>query len=819
MRRRSAFPWRRMRIIRLMTGLTVVACATAAPGTSVPARALLLADRAGLATNSGMPRVGGAWTELSSGTYNADAPGYRDPAFSSYGSGYGLVSGRITALATDGGWVYAGAADGGVWVSHDSGRHWRPTFQHQSTAAVGALWVNPVDHSLWVGTGEANTNFDGYPGEGVFRSANRGESYARVGGGELSGASIYHLRSGDGYLFAATSHGLWRRPLSARPRTPWQLVLKPDPNPDHSPYRTSMVTDVAVNPGTGSVLAAIGWRLGTPYNGFYLSVRKGAPASFARIRPQGLDSDIGRTTFGYAPGGRALYAVIQSPDYLDNGPPKPAESTVLKGVFAARDGNPLGPWTKIADTKTLAGSGSAMQYPSGYEPGVQAWYNQAILIDPAKPDRIFLGLEEIYESADAGKTWHAIGPYSNKIPACYVPPGPDKCPFTTHPDQHAFAINRNGTLYTASDGGVWSRPAALGPVVRWTDDNATLHTLQYYQALPGRAPGGGYAEWGGLQDNGLSRNPAHGQAMVQASVGNGGDGGSVLVDPANADNVATGLLMDIVISNDGGRSDGRTSAWRTASPACFYNPGLGGCDPAPAILAPIAADASDGNDWITGGRYIWETSRGFATTCTPAACDWKRVYDVGANRSVTAVAEDRGIAYAGWCSPEEACNPSGPGSTGFASGLATNYGGTWHAITASGLPARYVSAIVISPSHPGLVYAVFGGYSRQWIPSGGTGHVFVSADGGGHWTDISGNLPDAPVNGMVLWRGHLVVAGTAGVFTAAIPHGDAVPAWSRLGTGLPSAVADSVAVYPGNAALLLATHGRGLWRLGAPAGH
>ena len=53
--------------------------------------------------------------------------------------------------------------------------------------------------------------------------------------------------------------------------------------------------------------------------------------------------------------------------------------------------------------------------------------------------------------------------------------------------------------------------------------------------------------------------------------------------------------------------------------------------------------------------------------------------------------------------------------------------------------------------------------------------------GHGHWTDISGNLHDAPVNGMVIWHGHLVVAGTAGVFTAAVPRGDAVPAWSRLG--------------------------------------
>jgi hypothetical protein len=436
---------------------------------------------------------------------------------------------------------------------------------------VGALWANPADHSLWVGTGEANTNFDGYPGDGVWRSVNHGTTYQKVGDDELDGTEIYHLRVGGGFLFAATSTGLWRRSLAASERIPWRLVLKPDPNLGNALYRTSMITDVAIIPGTGDVLAALGWRLGTPYNGFYLSADHGDPGSFRPIQPQGLDSDIGRTTFAYAPGG-ALYAVIQSPNYLTNGPQKPAESTVLKGVYVSRSGNPRGPWTVIADAEKLARSGSAMRFPSGYEPGVQAWYNQALLVDPTDPARIFLGLEEIYESDNGGETWHTISPYTDK--ECHGVPGSTRCPFTTHPDQHAFAISENGTLYAASDGGVWSRQAAVGPIVNWTDDNATLHTLQYYQAEAGMTPTGGDEEWGGLQDNGVSLALRHDPRMVEASLGNGGDGGAIIVDPNDADHAASGLLMDITVTDNGGRSDGHTFAWRVASPACAYTPGL-----------------------------------------------------------------------------------------------------------------------------------------------------------------------------------------------------------------------------------------------------
>jgi photosystem II stability/assembly factor-like uncharacterized protein len=93
--------------------------------------------------------------------------------------------------------------------------------------------------------------------------------------------------------------------------------------------------------------------------------------------------------------------------------------------------------------------------------------------------------------------------------------------------------------------------------------------------------------------------------------------------------------------------------------------------------------------------------------------------------------------------------------------------------------------------------------------------VFESADGGTTWTDVSGNLPDAPARDLILTSsGDLVVATDVGVFTAdASNH----TAWSQLGGNLPNAVVDDLSLYPGGVSILAATHGRGLWRIATPA--
>src|SRR5262249_50514018 len=51
--------------------------------------------------------------------------------------------------------VYVGAAAGGIFKTENGGAAWRPVFDKQDVAAVGALAVSSVNHNLvWAGTGE-----------------------------------------------------------------------------------------------------------------------------------------------------------------------------------------------------------------------------------------------------------------------------------------------------------------------------------------------------------------------------------------------------------------------------------------------------------------------------------------------------------------------------------------------------------------------------------------------------------------------------------------------------------------------------------------
>jgi hypothetical protein len=210
---------------------------------------------------------------------------------------------------------------------------------------------------------------------------------------------------------------------------------------------------------------------------------------------------------------------------------------------------------------------------------------------------------------------------------------------------------------------------------------------------------------------------------------------------------------------------------------------------------------------------VWKTTKGWNTHCSATACDWKLVHDTGEASSITAIADSGGTIYAGYCG--FGCNPSDD----FYAGIDTNYGGHWHTVAGPNmtnggdqLPQRVVYSLVIDPAAAGHVFAIYSGYSRHWIPNAGVGHVFESWDGGDHWADISGNLPDAPGDDLVISNGHLVLATDVGVFiTSASSPGQ----WSRYGSGLPNAIPNDLTTTP-DGDIVAVTHGRGMWQIGAP---
>jgi hypothetical protein len=180
--------------------------ARTAPADSVDATAFVEARSAA----SELPVFGGSWTELTTIPFQNDNSDYRDPVWSNSFAGWRLVTGRATALAVDRGTIYAGFAAGGVWKSTNGGQTWQPLFDSAPSLSIGALAVNPDDHSLWVGTGEANGNSDAYAGTGILRSSDGGRTFQQVGGTQLQNHLVARIVfDGRGDVYAATSMGLY----------------------------------------------------------------------------------------------------------------------------------------------------------------------------------------------------------------------------------------------------------------------------------------------------------------------------------------------------------------------------------------------------------------------------------------------------------------------------------------------------------------------------------------------------------------------------------------------------------------------------------
>src|SRR3954447_26003170 len=460
----------------------------------------------------GLPTTGKTWTELTRRPYDGDDPDYRD-YYSNSSGGAGLVTGRVTSLAVGGGARYAPGADGGVWRSATGTGNWQPIADQLPSLSSGDLQIDRTG-ALWYGTGEANTGSTSYVGSGVYRLANpKSGAFStadRIGGTELESTGVHHLRFAGDTVFAATQRGLYSHSANGPAGEPWKLLYTP--NPDFMPggakagdpdagYK-NIVNDVAVDPRNPThVIAAVGWRGGDTYNGFYESTDGGT--TWAKINPTGAinPKDVGYATFAFAADGSKLYVVNESVKLYNQGTGTAAANSLLDGIYVSNTGNPVGPWNKIADSTKLANSGSALKQSTGgkgYGPGVQAWYNNFIQVDPANAEHVWVGLEEVYETKNGGSSWTTPGPYWNFNFSCWsFDPAKNSCSKTTHSDQHAVAVG-GGRVYVGNDGGIYSRPVngtldRYGRAGDWKSLNAGLDTLQFYSVGVGSAPTHGSA--------------------------------------------------------------------------------------------------------------------------------------------------------------------------------------------------------------------------------------------------------------------------------------------------------------------------------------
>jgi hypothetical protein len=845
-----------------------------------------------------VPGTGGSWTDVTARKYDAESIHYRD-YYSNSGGGSGFVTGRITGLAADAaGDIYAAGADGGVWRRIAGTNHWEAIADQLPSLSSGDLELGP-DGSLWYATGEANTGGTSYVGSGVYRlgTPNAGQftPSTRVGGNELESTTIGKVRfSKDGRTaWAATLRGVWFMPLNAQgvpTAAHWTLAFAPNPgnllaslqqytipgsalstatfgtstsSSSNAPYK-NIVNDVAVDPKNAQhVIAAVAWRSGDTYNGFYETLDGGR--SWTKVNPTGAipANDIGYVTFAFSAQGDKLYAINQSPTLLNK--LTGTVNSYLDGIYVSNNGSPAGPWSKIADSQKLANSGSALKQAvggKGYGPGIQAWYNQFLAVDPADSNHVYAGLEEVYETQNGGSNWDTIGPYWNFLFSCWRLDSTydsenntyNTCPNTTHPDQHSVAIGGSGSnafVVVGNDGGMFERPLhghvnGNGNATDWRSLNdGSIDALQYYAVGVGRinpavhtitstagdngavvdetkldqvGAGSGVLVSGGLQDNGGSLvNPDNSGNMVSNF---GGDGGDVLVDPNDGCNIVQEyVVLSMTITQTCGSPDpqSRPNAFIDLNQSTQFK--IGPRDINARFIAPFVANKTNINEWMAGGNSLWIQENGFAIRSRDA---WTKAAGstlADAGKVYTALAMRGNRAVGAWCGT---CNNNGFKRgvvLGTHTGTAAD-GWTFAQLPTTGLPNRYVGGVAIGAD--GTIYAGMNGFSRRFTEGPGaepaiSGHMFKFDETQSKWVSIDDNFPDVPVNSVQALNSGALLAGTdLGVLYRAV----GATSWQRLGptsggTQLPLTVVMDVEVGPDNQ-VYAATHGRGIWRIPLP---
>jgi photosystem II stability/assembly factor-like uncharacterized protein len=385
------------------------------------------------------------------------------------------------------------------------------------------------------------------------------------------------------------------------------------------------------------------------------------------------------------------------------------------------------------------------------------WYFGQVRVAPGHPNIVYSLGVTLWKSTDFGENWFDVTA-------------------ETHVDHHALYISPSNPdlLYGGCDGGVnYSNNGGLSWTVYTNMDNTQFYAISMDFNNPARL-------YGGTQDNGTLR-------TMTGSLGDwnrifGGDGFYCLVDYNNSNIIyAESQNGNISKSIDGGMSF--FGAQSGIDP--------GGTEPH-AWNTPIEMDQNDPTILYTGTDRVYRTVDG-AIIWTVISPD----LSVGYLTTIASAKSDPQVVYAGSRSGEVF--------------VTTNGGGNWTDIGGV-LPDRWITRLTVDPTNAGICYVTVSGYlstgSRQ-------PHVFRTTNYGANWTDISSDLPDAPLNDIILDPHDdqtLYVASDVGVYWSA----NLGTSWMPLGTGMPITAVIDLVMDSKTRKLVAGTHGRSMFSTVVP---
>jgi photosystem II stability/assembly factor-like uncharacterized protein len=712
------------------------------------------------------------------------------------------ASGRVSDVAVyeaNPSIMYVGSAHGGVWKTTNNGATFTPQFQNHGLLSVGDLAVSQKDPNLvWLGTGESNNRQSTSWGSGVWKSTDGGATWKNMGlpQSEHINRIVIDAANDNNVLVAATGplfrsggdRGIYKTTDGG---ATWKQVLKIDEHTGANDLVQSIADPKIMYASSyqrqRSACCMAG---GGPGSGIWKSTDGGD--TWTRLTGNGLPAGtygrIGLDVFRRS--ANTVYAEIQTENLNQRGggaggraggEPGAAPAAVGEGIYRTDDGGAS--WRRV-----------------GNNPDGRAMYFSQIRVDPNNPDRVLVASVRLSLSLDGGRTFAAIDQ-------------------AVHDDKHAiwWDASNSDHIIIGGDGGVFQTWDMTKSWI-WMP-NIPIATF-YHVAVDNSYP---YNVCGGMQDNynwcgpsavrsrgGISNDKWH---TVQ-----GGDGFVTIIDPKDPRYVYTESQDGNVTKRNivtGESKSIRPGAANTTDPN-------GGGTYRFHWDTPMQFAADNSGALLVGGNKLFRsTDRGDSwTAISPDLTmngDREETTIMGMHYTDVRIAKNDGVqSWGTLTSVTDSAKMPGVYYTGADDGtvaMSKDGGKTWDRKLADRMPGfvkgGFVSKVVASRFDAATVYISQDAHRSGDLET----HMWASNDFGATFTSMNGNLKgeviktltEDPKNGDVIYAG-----AETGIFVSL----DKGKSWSRLtGRNFPTIRTDEIVVHPRDNAMVVATHGRGIWIL------
>jgi photosystem II stability/assembly factor-like uncharacterized protein len=714
--------------------------------------------------------------------------------------GPAVTSGRISDLAVyeaNPSIYYVGTAHGGLWKTVNNGATFTPQFQDMGLMSVGDVAVSQTNPDLvWLGSGEGNNRQSISWGDGIYKSTDGGKTFKNMGL-----RTSYHINrividpSDNNIVFVAAQGALFG-PGGERGvyRTTdggatWKQVLKGDEN--------TGANEVVMDPTNSKILYATMYQRqrsqccfngGGPGSGIWKSTDSGE--TWTRLTnglPKVSLGRIGLDVYRKSP--NILYASIQA-----------EEAAGGRGAGGGGGGGGFGGGAAGGESGLYRSDDGGASWQKMNSVNPRPMYFSQVRVDPNNPDRVYMGGVGMQMTVDGGKTMETDAAQA------------------IHDDVHAIWIDpaNSNHLMIGTDGGV-GVSYDMSHAWIWLPNIpvATFYHVGFDLSYP-------FNVCGGEQDNydwcgpSASRFRA-GIRTDQWQTVQGGDGFVSIIDQRDWRIVYTESQDGNVTRHNrvtGESKNIRPSADNTTPPPATGERYRWNWD-TPVIFSPH----DPGTLYVAAQRVFKSTDRGDTWTVLSPDLTTNPNRDeqviMGVKDSEVRIQRNDGISS--WPTIVSlAESPKQPGLyyTGTDDGVVsmTKDGGkNWENITARlpGFPkGAWVSEVVPSRFDAGTVYVTVDAHRLNDYDT----HIWVSNDFGATFRSLNANLKGEAVKTLTEDQRNpdvLYIGAETGIFLTL----DRGKSWARLKANFPTVRVDEITLHPRDNAMLVATHGRGIWIL------